>query len=149
MAKKFKGEKLAPDLNPSSAEFSKLSKMSNKELGDARKSSIPDQWDYDNIERAIKVFDKAYPGLIVRMFADVCLEVEASGIDKYATISRDSDFRKSFWLPSAPKSDGFGLAEWMERAYPSIWREPKHAKWFVRHFPQFSFEYAAHRVKTK
>lgn len=146
---KSKGEDLAPDLSPSSAEFSKLSKLSKKELGDARASSTPDEWDYENIDRAIKVFNKAYPGLITRMYNDVCTEMALTGISKHAILNEQSGFQKGFWLPSSPRKDGsFGLAEWMERAYPSLWREPKHARWFMRKFPQFSYEYAAKRMKV-
>lgn len=138
--KKDKLGKGAPDV--SSAQFSSMAKMSRKELGKTQAKSMPDEWDFENIERLLKVYDKAHPGRIKRMFDDTCTEIALSGLDKHATVSEASDMRKLFWLPE-------DLVEWFEKAYPSLWQEKKHAEWFTRKFPQFSFQYAASRVKTR
>lgn len=134
--------KLNEDLNPSSSEFSKLSKLSQKQLGKQQAHGNPDEKDFENIERIVKVFDKAHPGLIKTMFNDVCTELALSGIDKHGILNKGSDFKRAFWLPN-------DLQFWMEKAYPSFWQEPRHAKWFCRKFPQFSYEHAASRVKTR
>lgn len=142
--KKDKLGKGAPSV--SSSEFSKLSKMSQKDLGRSQGHGTPDEWDYENIERAIKVYEKAHPGVIRRMYDDVCNEMALSDISKHGEVL--AGVRKGFWLPSKTGTSDFGLQEWMEKAYPSLWQEKKHARWFIRKFPQFSFEYAAKRIKT-
>lgn len=142
--KKDKLGKGAP--SASSAEFSKLAKMSQKELGRAQSSGTPDEWDYENIERAIKVYDKSHPGIISRMYNDVCNEIALSGMSKHGEVL--GGVRKGFWLPSKTGETDFGLQEWMEKAYPSLWQDKKHCEWFIRKFPQFSFAYAAKRIKT-
>lgn len=135
---------LGPELNPSSSEFTKLSKLSQKKLGDSI-GSMPDEWDEKNIEMALGRFEHENPGLINKMYNDLCVELALSGIGKHGELAEG--FRKGFWLPSSPRKKGFDLQKWMEQAYPSFWRNEKHARWFMRHFPQFSFEYAAKRVK--
>ncbi len=139
-----KKKNLGPGLNPSSAEFSKLAKKSQKELGDSI-ASMPDDWDVRNIEQAIGRFEYENPRLIGKLFTDLEVELALSGISKTGGLG--PDYRKGFWLPSKAKRRGFDLQRWMEQAYPSFWRNPKHASWFMRKFPQFSFEYAAKRVK--
>lgn len=131
----------------SSAEFSKLAKMSQKELGRQQAGGMPDDWDYENIERAIKIYDKSHPGVIKRMYDDVCTEVALSGISKHGEVL--GGVRKGFWLPSKTGSSDFGLQEWLEKAYPSLWQEPKHYKWFIRKFPQFAYETAIKQIKTR
>lgn len=137
--------KLGPSLNPSSSEFSKLAKMSQKKLGDSQSAAMPDDWDFSNIEQALGRFEHENPGLIAKMFNDLCVELALSGIGKHAELG--DGFRKGFWLPAKPRKRGFDLQKWMEQAYPSFWRNEKHMRWFMRKFPQFSFEYAAKRVK--
>lgn len=142
--KKDKLGKGAPEV--SSSEFSKLARMSQKELGRVQAGGAPDEWDFENIERAIKIYDKSHPGVIQRMFDDVCTEMALSDISKHGEVL--GGVRKGFWLPSKTGTSDFGLQEWMEKAYPSLWQEKKHMQWFIRKFPQFSFEYAARKVKT-
>jgi hypothetical protein len=36
---------------------------------------------------------------------------------------------------------------WMELAYPTLWADPKHARWFMRKFPVFSYENYTRRIK--
>ena len=129
----------------SSAEFSKLTKLSQKELGDTQASSMPDDWDFENIEQALGRFEYDHPGLINKMYNDVCTEIALSGIKKNADLGQG--IRKGFWLPASPKKNKFDLQKWMEQAYPSFWRDKKHMRWFMRKFPQFSFEYATNRTK--
>jgi hypothetical protein len=140
--KKDKLGKGAPSAG--SADFDKLAKMDQKELGRAIAGN-PDEWDFDNITLAVKIYDKAHPGVTRRMFEDVCTEVALSGISKHGEVL--GGVRKGFWLPSKTGTSDFGLQEWMEKAYPSLWQNKKHMRWFIEKFPQFSFEYAAKRVK--
>ena len=128
-----------PLLNISSAEDVKLSKMSKKERGKSI-GSDPDDWDKNNIQQFIDMFEAYKPGLLRRMRQDVEVQMALSNIDKYATISKDSDMRRAFWLPDE-------LSAVLEIGYPSFWTNPKHARWFIRHFPHFSFEDARRRVK--
>lgn len=132
-------------LNPSSAEFSKLAKLPQKKLGDQQASGTPDRWDYENIEQALGRFEYEHPGMIERMYNQVCVEMALTKIKSTGDLG--SGVRKGFWLPSSPNGKGFDLQKWMEAAYPSFWRNERHLRWFCRKFPQFSFEYAAKRVK--
>lgn len=140
MAKKL--GKGAPSV--SSSEFTKLSKLPLKKLGDAQSASMPDKWDEQNIEEALGRFEHENPGLILRMYNQVCTEMALSGIKKNADLGQG--LRKGFWLPSARKKGGFDLQRWMEQAYPSFWRDKRHMEWFMRKFPQFSFKYARDRT---
>ena len=133
------------NLNPSSLADRKLAKSSVKERAKAlANAEMPDEWDRDNIDKAIKLFERKYPGMIYRMAVQVQKEVEASDIDKHATISQDSDFRRAFWLP-AP------LQKFMEDSYPSIafGKNKRHVNWFIRNFEVFSYQYYAKRTKVR
>lgn len=148
MSPQKKRPKLGPGApNVSSAEFSKLGKLSQKELGDTQASQMPDEWDFQNIEQALGRFEVDHPRLIEKMFNDVCTEMALSGIKSTGEVG--GGLRKGFWLPNSPRKGKFDLQKWMEQAYPSFWRNEKHARWFMRKFPQFSFEYAARKVKGR
>lgn len=138
MAKK-RGPK--PTVNISSSEDTKFAKLSNKERG-KNIGGDPDQWDVDNIQQFLDIYEAAHPGHIRRMMEDVKVEIALSGINKYAEVSKDSGMRKAFWLP-----DNFAAI--LEVGYPSIWTNPKHTRWFIRHFPQFAYETYTKAVKTK
>lgn len=130
------------NLNPSSLADVTLAKLSVKERGKAMANGeMPDDWDFENITNALRKFEHLHPGLIDRIGADVDREVRASGITKHAMLSNDSAFQKGFWLP-------VGMMDWMEMAYPTFWANERHARWFMRKFSIFSYEYHAHRIKT-
>jgi hypothetical protein len=141
--KKDKLGKGAP--SASSAEFSKLAKMNQKELGRTIGQGDPDRWDEENIERIIKIYEHSHPGVIDKIYNDVCTEIALSGMSKHGEVM--AGVQKGFWLPGPLNEKDYSLQEWMERAYPSLWTNKKHSRWFMRHFPQFSFEYAAKRMK--
>lgn len=115
----------------SSSEAAALKKMSKKELGRLQGGN-PDETDEKWITIWIEMYERAYPGRIRRMISDLKVEIALSGIDKHAVVSKDSDMVKAFWLPA-------DLQEVLEASYPSFWVNPKHARWFCRHFPQFAF----------
>jgi len=127
------------NLNLSSSEDTKFAKLSKKEQGQAI-GGDPDDWDRQNIQQFIDMFEHYKPGLIRRMRTDVDTEIALSGTNRYAEVSKDSGMRRAFWLPDE-------LSAIIELGYPSFWTNPKHARWFIRHFPQFSFESSAKRSK--
>jgi hypothetical protein len=127
------------NLNLSSGEDTKFSKLSKKEQGKAI-GGDPDDWDRQNIQQFIDMFEVYKPGLIRKMRQDVDVEMALSSTNKYAEVSKDSGMRRAFWLPDE-------LSAVLEMGYPSFWTNPKHARWFIRHFPQFSFESSAKKSK--
>lgn len=131
------------NLNPSSSFDMALAKMSAKERGKAMAAGeMPDQWDVDNIDNELRLFEAKFPGLIRRMANDVAKEIQATKITKHAVLYDSSEFKRSFWLP-AP------LQAWMEQAYPTFWVSKKHISWFCRHYPIFAYETYTKRYKTK
>ena len=124
--------------------------MAKKEQGQSI-GGAPDDWDEKNIQEFLTLFEQSTISLpngsimtgkqiISKMRIDVETEMALSDTDKFATISKDSDMRKAFWLP-----DQFSAI--LEVAYPSLWTNPAHTRWFIRKFPIFSFENARRKVK--
>jgi hypothetical protein len=127
-------------LNESSAVDSTFKKLSRKEQGKAIGGN-PDETDFNHITIWIDMFEKAYPGVVLKMFNDVKVQLALSDTNKWVELSKDSEFRRLFWLP-------YPLQEIFERAYPSFWTNKKHAEWFCKKFPQFAFATAAKVVKS-
>ncbi len=117
-----------------------FSKLSIKEKGQAIHSN-PDSQDEIYINIWIELFERSYPRMIASMRRDVEKELTYSDTNKHAELNQASQLRKGFWLPEQ-------LQQLMETAYPSFFTNKKHAEWFCRKFPVFSFEDAANRVKT-
>lgn len=113
-----------------SGEAADRGKLSIKEQGQ-QIGGNPDEWDYKNIKQLIDSYEQAYPGRLKKMKEDVVVEAALSGRTKdYGEISKDSEMRVAFWLPE-------DLQMVIERGYPSIWTNKKHATWFIKKFPIF------------
>lgn len=119
-----------------------LAKMSVKERGKAlADGDMPDGWDRKNIDAALNLYDRTHPGQIAKLANDVYAEVQASTMGKNAELGKTGVLRKGFWLPNDFQS-------WMELAYPSFWINKKHAEWFMKNFPVFSYANYSRRAKT-
>jgi len=147
MTKPKKEELGAGAPSVSSADFSTMSKMSKKELGKHMAQETPDQSDIDNIERIIKVYERSHPGVIRRLSDDARTEVALSNMNSDARVM--ADWQRAFWLPGKAYESDFGLDEWMEKAYPSLWHNKKHAEWFMKNFPQFTYVTHAKELKQR
>src|SRR5689334_21871673 len=92
-------------------------KLSPKERANSiARGEMPDDWDYENIKTAIKVFEKRYPGMLQQMFKEMEQTVEMSNIDYHANLAdkkAQGDMLRLFSLP-------YQLQHFMETAYPTI-----------------------------
>jgi hypothetical protein len=117
-------------LGTAKVEASEIKGLSRKQLGEAQ-GGDPDEWDIKNIQAWIDLYEKAYPGQIRKVQQDMAVELALSGRTKdYGEISNQSETRLVMTMPG-------NLQEVLQRAYPSVWTNPKHLAWFLRHFPQF------------
>lgn len=121
-------------------------KISPKERANALASGqMPDDWDYQNIEMAIKMFMKRYPGEMERLINEVAFEIENSDIDYHASLSKTSgELRRRFWLPAQ-------IMRFMDLAYPTIsfGKNKRHVEWFLRKFPVFAYEHYTRKLKRQ
>ena len=114
----------------SSGEETAMGKKSLKEQGKDI-GGDPDEWDRKNLEMIIEIYRKAFPGRLESMANDVKVEAALSGRTKdFGEISKDSELRVGFWLPE-------DLQAVIERGYPSLWTNKKHAQWFMNNFKEF------------
>lgn len=110
----------------SSAEASKVSKLSKKELG-KQIGGMPDEWDRKNLEVIINLYDKTFSGRLKRMKHDIDFE---QALKKH---NPDSDRHDGMWMPA-------DLQEVIEAAYPSFWTNVRHKRWFLEKFPVFTIK---------
>lgn len=109
---------------------------------------MPDDWDYENIRKAVEIYKKRNPGELQMLIADVRKEVSMSDIGYNANLTTNDDkagkLIKRMWLPTK-------MFQWMEIAYPTIvyGANERHVQWFLRKFPAFDYLTYTKAVKRK
>lgn len=88
----------------------------------------PDQTDVFNLNEMFKIYDRTSGGKL-RRFCNQ-LAIERSANSRSMLRSADKEERVAFSLPQ-------DLQLFMEKYYPTIWTNQKHARWFVKTFPVF------------
>ena len=91
----------------------------------------PDQDDVYNLQKLFEMYDKSTMGKLKRFCNQLAAERALNKRDEQFTHDRGVKGETlAFALPQE-------LQQFMERYYPTIWTNPKHARWFVTKFPQF------------
>lgn len=103
-----------------------INKREYKDLADA--VGMPDETDKTNIRRIILNYERKHPGIILDCLTKARKESKASE-NKFGIVNKGSDMRYVMELPME-------LHEKIEAYIPTIFREKKHFRWFVKNFPE-------------
>lgn len=111
-------------------EFTKAaSRQGAKSLGDA--IGLPDDEDKARIQQWLLMYEKKHPGELQfhRDMARNYYESIGGKTGEFAEVNKEAHGRIIFELPVA-----FG--QWLEGAYPLMFKDKKHYRWFVKNFPE-------------
>lgn len=103
-----------------------------KTLGEA--IGMPDDVDKAFIRRVILEYEQGYPGLIKHAVDEARRDQAAnsSGVNDvtaFGLVDKSSSRRHLLELPE-------GLVTQLERYYPTLFRERKHFRWFIKNFKE-------------
>lgn len=104
-----------------------MKKQEAKTLGDA--VGMPDEVDKENIRAYIRKYDKAQPGKLAFTISSARAEHNSARHDDFNLVNKDSGARHIFELPA-------DFVEGLEEAYPIMFRDKKHFRWFVKNFKE-------------
>lgn len=100
-----------------------------KDLGDVM--GLPSEEDKERIRRMILRYEKKHPGFIQQARDEAKEQYAAVGgmKQKYGLVNKAAHGRVLFELPEE-------LLNWIDRAYPLMFRSKTQLRWFVKHFPE-------------
>lgn len=92
---------------------------------------LPDAQDKERIRRYLARYEKAHPGEIMFHITMAREHFRAAGGDKqkFGLVNKQASGRTLFELPNE-------VGQWMEQAYPLMFRDKKHTAWFARNFKE-------------
>jgi hypothetical protein len=92
---------------------------------------LPDQQDKERIQRYLARYDKAHPGEIQFHISMAREHFRAAGgaKQKYGLVNKAASGRTLFELPNE-------VGQWLEAAYPLMFRSKEHTAWFAKNFPE-------------
>lgn len=92
---------------------------------------LPDKEDKERIQRYFLRYEKAHPGEIAFHTGMARSHFASFGGDrqKYGIVNKQSGGRTLFELPNE-------VGQWLEAAYPLMFRDKKHTGWFAKNFPE-------------
>jgi hypothetical protein len=122
MGRKARASKL------SESDEAALSELSRKERAVAV-SGVPDQSDIDNLNILFETYDRMTGGKLRKFLDDVRLERALNNRDG-REVSVDKAENLAFAMPQE-------LQEEVEKYWPTIWTNPNHLRWFLKHFSKF------------
>lgn len=99
---------------------------SNKSLADA--IGLPDEEDRKRIMDRILKYEHEHPGEIIAI-RDHARQLSKATKNKHGVVNEESRRRYLFELPEE-------LGHWMGQAYPLMFREPSHTRWFAKNFKE-------------
>ena len=106
-----------------------MDKNTYKTLADA--VGMPDNVDKENIQKIILRYEKKHPGYIKHARDEAKAEYAAEGGDKqkFGVTNKQAAGRVIFELPEELYHD-------IEAYMPTVFRETKHFRWFVKNFKE-------------
>lgn len=106
-----------------------MQKKELKTLGDA--IGMPDNVDRERIRRIILKYEKKYPGQITytRDVAKRDFQEQGGRKADFGEVNKQAQGRIIFELPEE-------LHRQLEEYIPTLFREPKHFRWFVKNFKE-------------
>jgi hypothetical protein len=119
--------------------MAKLSKLSDRDEASLTKtgrrervkaiSGTPDEEDIRNLSILFNTYNQVTGGLLRRMADSVKMEraLNSKAIEEKSV---DDSENLVMWMPK-------DLQEEVEKYWPSLWTNPKHLRWFLKHFPVF------------
>lgn len=117
-------------MNPNEA-FDKEARKhaTSKTMADA--VGLPDAEDKKRIQRYLLQYEKKHPNEIGAILAIARQNFRDQGGDvaKFGLVNKQAHGRTLFELPEE-------LGQWMEQAYPLMFKEKKHTAWFCKNFPE-------------
>lgn len=88
---------------------------------------LPDKQDKENILIIIKNYEKKNPGKLVHTIESARAEMRENGKGEFGLVGKEASRRLIFELPQ-------GLVTKIEEAYPLMFRDKDHFRWFVQNF---------------
>lgn len=104
-----------------------MSKQDNKPKDLSDVVGLPDKEDKRNILTLIKNYEIANPGQLKHTLDSARNDMKSQGDAKYGVVSEQAGRRLVFELPE-------GLILEIEKAYPLMFRDKNHFRWFVKNF---------------
>lgn len=92
---------------------------------------LPDEQDRQRIQRYLLRYEKAHPGEIQFHINMAREHFRAAGGDKqkFGVTNKQAHGRTLFELPNE-------VGQWLEAAYPLMFRSKEHTAWFAKNFPE-------------
>lgn len=106
-----------------------MDKTTIKTLGDA--VGLPDEVDKERIRKMILRYDDKHPGYIKHAIEEARAQHALLGgkTTEYGEVNKQAGGRLLFELPQ-------GLYKKIDEAYPLMFREKSHLRWFIKHFKE-------------
>lgn len=92
---------------------------------------LPDKQDKERIQKYLVQYEKQFPGEIgsIVYLAREDFRKQGGRVAEWGEVNKAARGRTLFELPER-------LGQWMEQAYPLMFKDKKHTAWFAKNFPE-------------